>query len=78
MTTAQDTRLNNINYRIYQQEMEKVTKKQLEIDLKKLQEQKARLEFEINEIKKKLKKNQNVMFSNNLMLNNKKLRGIEE
>ena len=43
MTTAQDTRLNNINYRIYQQEMEKVTKKQLEIDLKRLQEQKARL-----------------------------------
>jgi len=72
MTTAQDTRLNNINYKIYRQEMEKKDLKALEIDKKKLQEQKAIIEAEINEINKKLKKNQNVMFSNNLILNNKK------
>jgi len=78
MTTAQDIRLNDINYRIYRQEMEKKDRKALEIDKKKLQEQKAIIEAEINEINKKLKQNKNKMFNNNLVLNNQKLRGIEE
>jgi len=78
MTTAQDIRLNDINYRIYRQEIEKKERKALEIDKKKLQEQKAIIEAEINEINKKLKQNKNKMFNNNLVLNNQKLRGIEE
>jgi len=58
--------------------MEKKDRKALEIDKKKLQEQKAIIEAEINEINKKLKQNKNKMFNNNLVLNNQKLRGIEE